>query len=397
MSPVFSEASEPPLVRLGRVSAFCVRDGLPVHGSVFLFFIGALGLAAVAPLGAIISPTWHAQEAVFGVCAALLGGFLLIALPNWTGLPPTRVPMIYGLLGLWTTGRVLVASGTPVVWPILLAVDAIYWLTLAGYTLLMTRASGRVRLWKIAFLVCALAVTRLAFSVEVTLLYSSEVTIRVGASLVTLLCMALLGRMIPVFTEQLLARQMHGVAIPGFDVLDRFAITVSVLTLVTWIWYPSLLMTGILSILAAGLNFLRWGRWRFYQISWLSAEAGLHVAFFFMPIGFVLLAISSLWPGIVSGVTVIHAFMGGTMLLAALTIITRFVENHLGIHMLGGPVLCRVLALSVGLASSIRLLADISGPHRNVPLIVSGIVWFAALTIFLIVGLLVPLMRSHRR
>ena len=89
------------------------------------FFLGASIWAAVAIptwLGAysegLVLPTrlppavWHAHEMVFGFAAATIAGFLLTAIPNWTGRLPLQGAPLATLFLLWAIGRVGVLFST---------------------------------------------------------------------------------------------------------------------------------------------------------------------------------------------------------------------------------------------------------------------------------------------
>lgn len=49
---------------------------------------------------------WHVHEMLFGYLAAVIAGFLLTAVPNWTGRPPITGRPLIALFGLWVAGRV---------------------------------------------------------------------------------------------------------------------------------------------------------------------------------------------------------------------------------------------------------------------------------------------------
>ncbi len=53
---------------------------------------------------------WHGHEMLFGFTAAIIAGFLLTAVPNWTGIPTPRGALLGGLVGLWLLGRGLILS-----------------------------------------------------------------------------------------------------------------------------------------------------------------------------------------------------------------------------------------------------------------------------------------------
>ncbi|MGO9390382.1 NnrS family protein, partial [Rhodoblastus sp.] len=59
---------------------------------------------------------WHAHEALFGYVAAIVTGFLLTAVPNWTGRLPLQGQPLLLLLAVWFSGRVAVAFSAYIGW-----------------------------------------------------------------------------------------------------------------------------------------------------------------------------------------------------------------------------------------------------------------------------------------
>ena len=83
------------------------------------FFLGASIYAAVAvlvwlwmrasgvePSGPFVGSAWHAHEMIFGYLGAVMAGFILTAVPNWTGRLPLSGAPLAALVGLWVAGRV---------------------------------------------------------------------------------------------------------------------------------------------------------------------------------------------------------------------------------------------------------------------------------------------------
>ena len=70
-------------------------------------WIGILS-GTISYTGAFGPVIWHVHEMLFGFVAAALGGFLLTAVPNWTGRLPVRGVPLACLAGLWLAGRVAV-------------------------------------------------------------------------------------------------------------------------------------------------------------------------------------------------------------------------------------------------------------------------------------------------
>ena len=84
--------------------------GLALPAWIASFGAGAEWPTHLAPV------TWHAQEMIFGYFGAVIGGFILTAIPNWTTRLPVRGGPLAALVGLWLAGRVAMATSAS--WPI---------------------------------------------------------------------------------------------------------------------------------------------------------------------------------------------------------------------------------------------------------------------------------------
>src|SRR4029079_6389048 len=86
------------------------------------FFLGAALFAGVAiPAWILVlagagestflypARDWHVHEMVFGFLPAVITGFLLTAIPNWTARPPIRGYELMLFVLLWLAGRLLIA------------------------------------------------------------------------------------------------------------------------------------------------------------------------------------------------------------------------------------------------------------------------------------------------
>ena len=96
--------------------------------------LGQLSLpAALEPLA------WHRHEMLFGFVGAVIAGFLLTAVPNWTGRLPIAGWPLAGLFGLWAAARLaLLFSATPCALALPAFLDVGFFLVLA----LRRRARG---------------------------------------------------------------------------------------------------------------------------------------------------------------------------------------------------------------------------------------------------------------
>lgn len=80
----------------------------------FFLILPLAAIGAVAPLpllwlggtGGTSVGVWHGHEQVFGFLAAALAGFLLTALPSWTGSRPVTGGALKAMATLWLAGRI---------------------------------------------------------------------------------------------------------------------------------------------------------------------------------------------------------------------------------------------------------------------------------------------------
>ena len=94
-----------PLWRLG-FRPFYLMAAIFAALSVALW---AAQFAGLMPAAYLSGPTWHAHEMLFGYTSAALAGFMLTAIPNWTGRLPVSGTPLLGLVGLWLLGRLVMA------------------------------------------------------------------------------------------------------------------------------------------------------------------------------------------------------------------------------------------------------------------------------------------------
>jgi uncharacterized protein involved in response to NO len=159
------ELSIAPLWRLGFRPFF-------LAGAVFAVL--AIGLWAAAlwgllpgwqPVGGSLA--WHRHELPFGFAVAIIAGFLLTAVQNWTGRPGLSGWPLVALFGLWLLARLAWLLGAPL--PLLLALQLPFLPLLA---LVLGRQLWRVRQWRNFPLV---AVVLLMAACEWLLLYGLAV------------------------------------------------------------------------------------------------------------------------------------------------------------------------------------------------------------------------------
>ena len=180
------------------------------------FFLGgalwaALGILLWLPqyFGKLSLPTpldWHIHEMLYGYVSAIVTGFLLTAIPNWTG----RLPVLAGLGALWLAGRVAVAGSA--IWGAGLAavIDVAFLATLAAVALREIVAGKNWRNLRVLIVLGVLIAGNIAFHLEVIGYGSADYGIRLGIAAAIGLIMLIGGRIVPSFTHNWLARNNPG-------------------------------------------------------------------------------------------------------------------------------------------------------------------------------------------
>ncbi len=198
---------------------------------------------------------------------------------------------------------------------------------------------------------------------------------RIGLAALLLLITLIGGRIIPSFTRNWLARMNPGALPAPADLWDVAAIVVAAVALAAWIAAPDAALTG-LALIAAGLahaaRLARWRGWRAWRDRLVLA---LHVAYLFVPVGFVLTALSAF--GLAPESAGMHAWAIGAIGGMTVAVMSRAALGHTGRALIASPAAQAVYALIFGAAIA-RIYAAIAPEHGFVALHVAAFAWIAA-------------------
>ena len=158
------------------------------------FLFGAIYAGAMVPLwlvvfaGDVSLPTafaprdWHVHEMLFGYVGAVIAGFLLTAVPNWTGRLPIQGRPLAILFATWLAGRLAVTFSGFIGWEIALAIDAAFLLLLAAAAAREIVAGRKWNNLKVVGIISLLAVANIAFHVEAHLDGLADYSTRFGVA-----------------------------------------------------------------------------------------------------------------------------------------------------------------------------------------------------------------------
>src|SRR5262245_12526914 len=257
-------------------------------------------LAGLANLPTAFAPLeWHVHELVYGYVPAIVAGFLLTAIPNWTGrLPVTGGPLL-ALVATWTAGRLAILVSAHITAPAAALVDLLFLACLAAVIAREIVAGRNLRNAKVLALVALLWLGNAIYHWEAITHAGDGYGVRLGIGVLVLLISLIGGRIIPSFTRNWLVRQPRGRLPVPFARFDVVCLSTGALAMACWIARPDAPLTAAAAALAGGLHSLRLARWAGYRSVAEPLVLVLHVAYAFVPLGFFLLALGVVAPSLV--------------------------------------------------------------------------------------------------
>ena len=317
------------------------------------FFLGAAlwaGLAMAlwvsALSGLIVLPTafdpvsWHAHEFLFGYLGAVAAGFLLTAVPNWTGRLPIVGWSLGALAALWLAGRLAVTFSGALPAEMVAVVDLSFPVTLAA---VIGRQVVAGRNWRNLIVLGMLGVFALG-----NLLFHWEAArgdyaaqgygFRLGLGAGLMMIAVVGGRIVPSFTRNWLVRRGPGnLPVAPMQRFDRVALLVLFVALLAWVALPLNRATGVALLLSGALHLVRLARWAGHRTLAEPLVTVLHAGYAFLPLGALVLGAEILAPGRFGAAAAQHLWMGGAIGLMTLAVMTRATLGHTGQPLTAGP------------------------------------------------------------
>jgi len=325
---------------------------------------------------------WHAHEMIFGYTGAVVAGFLLTAVPNWTGRLPVAGWRLGLLFLLWCVARIaflFTESAGPLPAVVL---DSLF---LPCVLLVTAREVVVGRNWrnlKPLVLVTLLAAADIGFHVEVLTFGVPNVWSRVGVAVLIGLIMVIGGRIVPSFTHTWLMR-MGSERLPSpFGRFDIAVLALSGVALLQWVVAPEAATTGVLFLVAAILNLVRLWRWR-GSLTWRAPFVLiLHIGYAFVPLGFLLGAVKCFAPAALAGTAALHAWTVGAIGVMTLAVMTRASRGHTGRDLSASSVTLAIYGAMIA-AALLRVGAGLMPHAQGTMLEAAGIAWIVAFGLFL--------------
>jgi uncharacterized protein involved in response to NO len=232
-------------------------------------------------------------------------------------------------------------------------------------------------------LVSLLAAADIAFHIEVLTSGAPNAGSRVGTAALIGLIMLIGGRIIPSFTHNWLSKRKSPRLPISFGRFDMVTLFVSGGALLSWIGWPTVAATGVLFLIAAVAQAVRFWRWSGVRTWREPLVLILHRGYAFVPLVFLLGAISILLPQALTGTAALHAWTVGAVGTMTLAVMTRATRGHTG-HALAASKLTVAIYGAILAAAILRIAAG-AFPQVYLGLLEgAAIAWVMAFGLFII-------------
>ena len=326
-----------------------------------------------------VPPTqWHAHEMIFGYTGAVIAGFLLTAVQNWTGIKTLHGRSLALLFLIWVAGRLLpFVPGLP----------------LALYTVIDAALFPAVMLAIARPILRAKQLRNAAFPVMLTMLTVANLLVHaewlgvadtastgltLAVYMIVLMMVVMGGRVIPSFTDGKLRTRAT-----RWQAIEWLAPASALLVLAAVLIVPTSLVTALLAAAAFSIHAIRLAGWytaKYWSVPLLWV---LHLGYGWIVVGFLLTALAAL--KVIAPSLALHAFTTGAMGTLTLGMMARVSLGHTG-RMLEPTKLIEFSFALIVLAGIVRVLLPLAVPGLyGAAVTLSGLIWMAAFTIFALI------------
>lgn len=361
----------------------------------FRFFFLFSGVAAVGLLGAWLgvlvtgewpehavgASAWHAHEMLFGTVVAAVAGFLLTAVPSWTGTKAVSGAPLMALAALWIAGRVAVFPWTGMPEPVAAVIDIAF---LPGLGLALARplvAAGKWRNSAFLILIGLLTAANLLIHLDWLEMLDggADAGFALGLGVVLMMVTVIGGRILPAFTRNGLGKA--GLSVRSWPMVERPVLVLTLALIPAAMVAPDSVVTGLIALAAALAHAVRlagWQGWKAWRspILWI-----LHVGYLWVPVALTLRGLHAL-AGLPAAAGT-HAMTVGAFATLILAVMSRASLGHTG-----RPLVVSRLTVAAYVLLTVAAVARTASPILPVEWVWaalqwSGYAWVAAFTLYL--------------
>lgn len=329
-----------------------------------------------------ISPlAWHAHEMLFGFIIAAVAGFLLTAVPSWTGSRGYAGAPLLGLTLLWIAGRLAVTIPLGLSAMMVALIDLAFIPALALTILPALLRSGNRRNSVFIVLLAALFAANFRFH------FTGATTIEpllFGINVMLLMVAMVGGRILPAFTSSGLKQRGIDIRIRSYPPIDVATLIAILALVIVDVFLPTTVFAAVAATVAAVLLALRLARWQGHRTLRFPIIWVLHAAYAWLPVALALKA-ASLFGVPIAQAGWIHALTAGAFSTMILAVMSRASLGHTGRELVA-PRLIEIAYYLVGVAALMRVFGPlVFAEIWRFWVIASGLLWSLAFVLFLVV------------
>jgi len=333
--------------------------------------------------GSLHAMAWHAHEMVFGFGLAAVAGFLLTAIPNWTGRLPLRGASLAGLAALWLAGRLALLLSAAIGPVASAAIDLLFpSVLLAAVARELIAGRNWRNLPMLAALGLLLGANALVHVQAIGIAYTADIGNRLGIATLLALIALVGGRIVPSFTRNWLAKARPDLPPPApMDRFDAAALAAVLAGLTAWVAVPETRVAAVLQVVAGAAAGFRLSRWRGLATLREPLVFVLHAGYAWLAFGLAYLGLNGLFAWAPGGP--LHALTVGAIGTMTLAVMTRATLGHTGRPLAATSATVAIYAL-VALAALLRVAAPLSGPYNVLLTTLAGATWTGAFALFVL-------------
>jgi uncharacterized protein involved in response to NO len=337
------------------------------------------------PFGSLPAMYWHSHELLYGFVIAAISGFMLTAVPSWTGARGFAGRPLIALAAIWVAGRVAMATVGHA--PFLITALAELSFLPALMLLLippLLRSQNRNTPLLIVLSVLWLSDFGFVLALRSGDIALAEHAVRLAIDIALLLVTVIGGRIVPAFTTNALRNRGETVSIVTRRWVENVVIGLMMAIALVDLLQPNGRLSGVLAAFAAVAQAVRLSGWRSFRtvrepIVWI-----LHVAYAWLPIGLALKA-SWLLAGAAWAMKWQHVFTMGVLATMILAVMTRAALGHTGRPLVvSRTITVAYVLLTLGVLVRVFGVAIVPASYL-LTVSIAGLAWMLCFLIYLIV------------
>lgn len=341
-----------------------------VYSALNLLIWAGYYAGIVTPPDIFFDPiAWHAHEMIYGFAIAIIAGFLLTAVANWTGGAPARQLHLFGLCLIWLAGRVVMNVSLGLSEITVLVVQNSFVPALTVSLSIPLLKSWNPRNFAFLGLLTFLFTCNLVF-------FLTESRVPLYAAVMVIIAMISLvgGRIIPAFTVAAIRRRGTKVFQTPQNKTDAIAfISLLSIAAILLVWGKEGIILGVVAIFSAFIHLFRMRVYHTLKILNDPMVWILHVGYIWVIVGLFLLGLSAL--NIIPLSIVLHTLTAGAIGSMTIGMMCRVSLGHTGRNLVANK-LTVLMFVVMQVAIIIRIAFSLLLPeHISFWIISSACLW----------------------